>query len=94
MYEVARLFVAARLATAQQQYRRAATLFGLAEQVHSQIHYAIAGPMRALADAALATVRDALEPAVFAEAFAMGQQMSLEEAFATILAPTPIAHKE
>ena len=44
--------------------------------------------MRALADAALATVRASLDPVVFAEAFATGQQLSLEEAFATILAPT------
>ncbi len=94
IYEVERLWVAARLATAQQQYERAATLFGLAEQMHSQIHYAIAGPMRSLADAALATVRATLDPPIFAAAFAMGQQMALEEAFATILAPTPIAHKE
>ena len=44
--------------------------------------------MRDLADAALATVQAALEPAAFAEAFAAGQQMALAEAFATILAPT------
>lgn len=88
IFQVTRLFVAARVATAQQQYLRAATLFGLADQVHSYIHYAIAGPMRALADAALATVQAALDPVVFAEAFATGQQMSLEQAFATILAPT------
>ena len=83
-----RLWVAARLATAQQQYPRAATLFGLTEQMHSQIHHVIAGPMRSLADAALATVQAALEPAVFAAAFAAGQQMSLAEAFASILAPS------
>jgi len=35
----------------------------------------------------LATVRATLEPALFAEAFATGQQMALEEAFATLLAP-------
>jgi tetratricopeptide (TPR) repeat protein len=85
-YEVIRLFVAARFATAQQQYHRAATLFGLAEQVHSQIHHVIGGPMRELADAALATVQAALEPAVFAEAFAAGQQMTLEQGVATLLA--------
>ena len=95
IYEVMRLFVAARLATAQQIYERAATLFGLANQMHGEIKYAIGGPMCALADAALATVRAALatvraalEPAVFAEAFAGGQQMSLAEAFATILIPS------
>ena len=72
---------------AQQQHRRAAILFGLADHAHSQVHYAIGGPMRAPADAALVTVQAALEPAVFAEAFVAGRQMSLEEAFATILAP-------
>jgi len=36
-------------------------------------------------------VRAALDPAVFAEAFAAGQQMSLEEAFATILASMSIS---
>ncbi|MFN8491778.1 MAG: BTAD domain-containing putative transcriptional regulator [Caldilineaceae bacterium] len=87
IHEVGRLWVAARLTTAQQDYRRAAMLFGLADQMHSQVHHVIAGPMRDLAEAALATVRAALEPAVFAEAFAAGQQMSLEEAFATILRP-------
>ena len=90
IYEVMRLFVAARLATAQQQCPRAATLFGLADQAHSQIHYVIGGPMRALADAALATVRAVLEPAIFAEAFATGQQMLLEEAFVTILVPSSL----
>lgn len=85
-YEVIRLFVAARLATAQQQYHRAATLFGLAEQIHSQVHHVIGGPMRTLADAALATVQAALEPAAFADAFTVGQAMTLEEAFAMLLA--------
>ncbi|MEZ4731566.1 MAG: hypothetical protein R3E79_30985 [Caldilineaceae bacterium] len=88
LFQVERLFVAARLATAQQQYHRAATLFGLAEQAHSQIHHCIGGPMRTLADAALATVQAALEPAVFAEAFAAGQQMTLAEAFALFVSQT------
>ena len=88
IYEVIRLFVAARVATAQGQYQRAATLFGLAEQANSQIHHAYAGPLRTQSDAALATVRAALSPDVFAEAFAAGQQLSLKEAFATILHPT------
>jgi hypothetical protein len=87
IYTVERLFIAARLATAKQQYPRAATLFGLADQIHNQVYYAIGGPMRSLADAALATVRAALEPAVFADAFAAGRQMSLDGAFITILAP-------
>lgn len=82
------LWVAARLATAQQQQRCAATLFGLAEQVGSRIGYAPVGPMRPLIDAAMVTVQAALEPAVFDEAFAAGQQMALEEAFTTRLAVT------
>ncbi len=42
--------------------------------------------MRALADDALATVKSALEPAAFAEAFAAGQQTTMEEALGAILA--------
>lgn len=84
MFQVTRLFVAARLATAHQQYLRAATLFGVADQMHSHIQYVIAGPMRTLADVALAMVRAALDPAVFDEAFVAGRQMRLEEAFASI----------
>ncbi|MFZ4657549.1 MAG: ATP-binding protein [Caldilineaceae bacterium] len=87
VYEVMQLWVTARLATAQQHYQHAATLFGLADQAHSQIHYSIAGPMRALADHALTTVQAALEPAVFARAFAAGQRMPLEGAFTTLFAP-------
>ena len=76
------LWTAARLATVQQNYLRAATLSGLAEQVSSRIRYVLVEPVRAQVDAALATVRGELEPAVFAEAFAAGRQMSLNEAFA------------
>jgi hypothetical protein len=36
-------------------------------------------------------VRAALDPARFAEAFTAGQQLSLEEAFATILASSSVA---
>lgn len=88
IHEIHQLFVAARLATVQQQYQRAATLFGLAEQAHGQIHHVIGGPMCALADAALTTVRTMLEPATFAEAFAAGRQMTLGEGFATSLPST------
>jgi hypothetical protein len=84
---VERLLIAARLATAQQEYLRAALLFGLAKATHNASQTVLAQPMRALADAALATVQAALEPAVFAEAFAAGQQMALAEAFAIMLTP-------
>ena len=56
----------------------------------ASIHYELAGPVRLLADAALAKVRAALDPALFAEAFTAGQQLSLEEAFATILASSSV----
>jgi hypothetical protein len=81
------LWVAARLATAQGQYPRAVTLFGVADQMYRQIHGAIGGLIRALANAALAMAGAASEPAVFAVAFAVGQQMALAEAFGTILLP-------
>jgi hypothetical protein len=42
---------------------------------HLFVHYVLAGPLRALADTALATVRAAVEPATFAEAFSAGQQI-------------------
>lgn len=60
-----------------------APLFGIVEQAHRLPHRLIGGLMRALADAALATVQAALEPAAFAEAFTAGQQMALGEAFVT-----------
>jgi head-tail adaptor len=45
----------------------------------------LGGPMRALADAALATVQAALEPAAFAEAFASGREMALAKAVVPVL---------
>ncbi|MEZ4866281.1 MAG: BTAD domain-containing putative transcriptional regulator [Caldilineaceae bacterium] len=80
------LWVAARLAAAQQQYEQAATRFGLAEQVRRKVHYHGNAVMRPAVDAALAAVQAALESATFAEAFAAGQGMSLEEAFVAKLA--------
>lgn len=87
--EVQRRWVFARLAAAQEDYRRAAALFGLAEEAHRQVHYVIGGPMRALADEALATVQAALEPAEYAEAFAAGRELRLTAAFDTLLAANP-----
>ncbi|MEZ4682870.1 MAG: hypothetical protein R2932_52545 [Caldilineaceae bacterium] len=79
------LFVAARLATAQQAYALAAMRFGLAEQIRSHTNYIEATPMRPQIESALATVYSKLDATHFAEAFAVGQQMPLTEAFATIL---------
>jgi tetratricopeptide (TPR) repeat protein len=91
IYLVRRLFIAGCLATAQNRYLRAATIFGLADQLHRMVQYVIVGPMRAPADEALATLQAALDPAIFDEAFNTGQQLSLAEAFASILAPVHIA---
>jgi tetratricopeptide (TPR) repeat protein len=86
MDQIERVLVAARLAAAQGAYLRAASLFGLAHELRRGIHYELAGPARQLADAALSSVRAALAPADFAEAFAAGQQMSLGEALAAMVA--------
>jgi predicted ATPase/DNA-binding SARP family transcriptional activator len=84
--QLERLWVAARLATGQRQFLRAATLFGMAEQVRCHTRYELVEPICSLVDTALATVGRALGAESFAEAFRIGQQLSLDEAFATILA--------
>lgn len=81
------LWVAARLATAQGEYPRAAALFGLAEQMAQRIGYRAPSPVRPHIDAARAKVQSALDPAVFAESFAAGQGMSLAEVVATVFRP-------
>ncbi len=83
--------VAARLAVARQAYSRAAMLFGLAEVARVRAHCVLVEPVIAQVEAALATTRTALEPTLFAEAFAAGQQMPLTEAFLTLLAAEYIA---
>lgn len=87
VFLVEQLFVAACLATAQGRYPRAATLFGSAEAAHRQVHEAISGPPRVRAIAALARVREALDPATFADAFDQGQQLTLAAAFAELVSP-------
>jgi len=47
----------------------------------------LAEPVHSLAESALATVREVLGAELFGEAFTVGQQISLDEAFATILTP-------
>lgn len=79
------LFVAARLAVARQHYQRAAALFGLAEAARNGAQYTLVEPVCAQIDDALTKVRAAVEPTLFAKAFAAGQQLSITEAFTTIL---------
>jgi hypothetical protein len=54
-----------------------------------QIGHEPAEPVRGLVDGALAAVRAVVEPAAFSEAFALGCQLPLEEALATIMLPAP-----
>jgi predicted ATPase/DNA-binding SARP family transcriptional activator len=84
------IWLVARLATERQQYQRAATLFGLAERVGRQIQYVYAGPTRSQVEAALATVHEKFDAALFVKAFSAGYQLSLAEAFATILVSYPL----
>lgn len=79
------LFVAARLAAARQHYQQAARLFGLAEAARNNAHCTLVEPVCAQINDALTKVRTALEPPLFAETFAAGQQLSITEAFTTIL---------
>src|SRR4051812_44129919 len=87
MYQVQRLWIAVRLATAHGQYQRAAMLFGLAEQIHSRIGHVYAEPVRLLVNEALTKVYQALGAEHFDEAIAAGQQLSLEDALMSLLAP-------
>lgn len=82
------LHVAARLAVTHAAYQKAATLFGLAEERCVRRHYTLVEPVRAQNRAALVRTRRGLDAARFAAAFAAGQQMTVEEAFATLLSGT------
>ncbi|MGB5048020.1 MAG: tetratricopeptide repeat protein, partial [Caldilineaceae bacterium] len=75
------LFVAARLAVDRQDFVQAAMLLGLATEHRLRTRCTLVEPVRAQVDAALTAVQEALGPAAFGEAFAAGQQMTLEEAF-------------
>jgi ATP/maltotriose-dependent transcriptional regulator MalT len=81
IYDVERIFVAARLAAAKGQHRRSAVLFGLAEEAHGRVHHVQLGPQQALAEQALASVRRRLEPSDFATAFAAGRQLTVDGIF-------------
>lgn len=76
------LYIAARLAVAQESYLRAAALFGLAHRQHREIRHRLDAPMRPLVAAALQAVRCALPPSAFAEALHRGELVSLQEALA------------
>lgn len=82
------LHVAARLAILRGAYEWVATLFGLAEESCVRGHYTLVEPVRAQNCTALVRTRSGLSATHFAAAFAAGQQMTVEEAFATLLSGT------
>ncbi len=82
------LHVAARLAVLREAYEWAATLFGLAEETSRRMYYTLVEPVRAQNRAALVRAQASLDLARFGAAFAAGQQMTVEDAFATLRATT------
>ena len=81
------LFVAACLAGARGEYRRAAALCGAAATAHQQIRNVYGGPLPELVSTTLAAARAALDAADFTAAYSAGEQMSLAEAYAALLLP-------
>lgn len=75
------LFVAARLAVIRQHYQQAVALFGFAEVTRQRVYCTLVEPVRAQVDADLARARAMLDPVLYAEAFAMGQQLALNDPF-------------
>jgi tetratricopeptide (TPR) repeat protein len=83
-------FVAAHLAVACEHYQHAAVLFSVAEVTRQRTYCTLVEPVRIQVDAALAIVQQRLDPALFAEAHTIGQQMALPDAFSTLLAQTSL----
>ena len=71
------------------QPERAARLFGIAESLREEAGTSMPLSERALYDKSLATVREALDEKVLDAAWAKGRAMSLEEAIAYALEPSP-----
>ena len=74
-------FVAARLAVIRQHYQQAVALFSFAEVTRQRVYCTLVEPVRAQVDADLARARAMLDPALYAEAFVLGQQMALDDPF-------------
>lgn len=75
------LFVAARLAVVRQHYQHAVALFSFAEVTRQRVYCILVEPVRAQVDADLTKARAMLDPSLFTEASAIGQQMALNDAF-------------
>lgn len=79
------VLLAGRLATAQEDYRRAAMIFGFGNQAQRRMGIEYPGPLRAPADAALVVLRSTLDPQEFVDAFAEGERTPLANAFRLML---------
>jgi predicted ATPase/DNA-binding XRE family transcriptional regulator len=77
----------ARIAAARGQPQQAARLFGAAEALRSASGVALPPYLRAPVDHAVQAVREALGVVAFAEGWAEGAQLSLEQAIAAALTP-------
>lgn len=75
------LFVAARLAVIGQHDQHAVALFSFAEVTRQRLHCTFVEPVRAQVDADLARAQAMFGPALYAEAFDMGQQLALNDPF-------------
>ncbi len=78
------LFVAARLAAAQGEFTRAATLFGMGERLRVEIHHALDAPLRLQVETALKQVRTSLTEEQFAGAWQEGTRWTLDDALAVM----------
>lgn len=86
VFEMQRVLLGARLAAATDKDLHAAHLFGAAHALGSHIHYAAQDPMVGLAESSTAEVRARLGECAFEAAYAAGEQWTLPEAHARIVA--------
>lgn len=82
------VYVAARLAAAQQRYPRSAALFGLARRLRRELQHRLDAPLRPQVAAALAAVRCAMSLPAFGEAFHSGEQLPVQEAYKELIKTT------
>ena len=75
----------AAMATAQNQMRRAACLFGAAETLYTPLRFEMSAKERAEHDQAMASARDALGEETFAAVWEESKKMTLDEAVAYAL---------
>ncbi len=87
LFQLERLLVAARLSAAQQQYTRAALIFGLEAHLRRGLGYELIPSLRTQVDAALAAVRAGLGDVRYTETVTRGELLDRAAAFAPFLTP-------